>query len=563
MTAVSYDNLRTRALQVMNETAAFANSETRVGSLLRDMVDSAPTDGIDPRAYGAAGTGLVDDKAAVLLAITAAVAAGKPVVGGGATYGIAGNLTLVANAWLRDISFKQLTPAAGTVRTLTSAGGDNIRLENVTVNRNGTGAAGAHQVDAGIYIDGGSGHYFEDVEVYGDDIGSGFALWNATDCDLVRVHAHDIKYLLGADPGNDRVQGIHIANSTRIRLRDCYAHDIGGNFGAGYTLRWSRGYCFSGTTDLQVDGCWVRQVDQGNDMTGGAGNSRFSFSDCYAIECMTWGFKFANTARDGQVDNCTAERCGLSGFVVSGPSGAGMTALASSDILFTGCVSYDSGYATFPGGVVAGTKIGFRVMEGGFDPGLTRGVRFVGCKAHDRQAVPTMAYGFHNDVALSSTDGRYNEAINCVSIGHTGAAFQDLHRARCEVRRNAVQVIGTGAWTAVDWNVETDYGGMHDVAVNNDSVFARRTGAYAAHWGAVFAASATGQRGVRILRNGVVIAGTTVLAANAGGGGTVGVHTSFVSMMDAGDGLKIEVFQDSGGDLDLQTTSGGVVEQVG
>lgn len=40
MTAQTYDNLHGRALQVMNETAGFANSETRVGSLLRDMVDS-------------------------------------------------------------------------------------------------------------------------------------------------------------------------------------------------------------------------------------------------------------------------------------------------------------------------------------------------------------------------------------------------------------------------------------------------------------------------------------------------------------------------------------------
>lgn len=43
MTAQSYTNLRTRALQVMNETAGFANTEVRVGSLLRDMVDSFPT----------------------------------------------------------------------------------------------------------------------------------------------------------------------------------------------------------------------------------------------------------------------------------------------------------------------------------------------------------------------------------------------------------------------------------------------------------------------------------------------------------------------------------------
>lgn len=43
MTAQSWTNLHVRALQVMNETAGFANTEVRVGSLLRDMVDSFPT----------------------------------------------------------------------------------------------------------------------------------------------------------------------------------------------------------------------------------------------------------------------------------------------------------------------------------------------------------------------------------------------------------------------------------------------------------------------------------------------------------------------------------------
>lgn len=519
---------------------------------------------ITPMLFGAAGNGVTSDNAAILNAITAAIAANKPVNGLGKTYAITGNLTLVSNAWLQDIKCKQLTPGAGTVRTLTSAGGNNIKLVRVTVDRNGDGTNGAHQVDAGIYIDGGSGHYFEDVEVYGDDIGSGFALHDATDCELVGVYTHDIKYLLGADPGNDRVQGIHISGCTRVRLRNCRSNDIGGNFGGGYTLRYSRGYCYSGNTDVQVLGCRTNNVDQGNDTTGGVGNQRFLFSDCYAGDCLTYGFKFANTARDGQVNNCLAERCALSGFIVSGPTGAGMTSVATSDIQFTGCVAYDTGYVGLPGTPVAGGKVGFRVSNGTFDLDTTRGIRFVGCKAHDRQATRTMANGYSNDVT-AGLDGsgyaNYNEAVGCVSIGNLGAAFQDMHQPRCEVSRVAVQSIPNNAWTAVDWTADVDLGAMHDNVTANSNVYVRRDGNYRSTWGVVFAANATGQRGVRILKDGSVIPGTTVLV-NAASAGETALSTSWPLEMSTGANLRIEVFQNSGGALNLQTTSGGVVEQV-
>lgn len=564
MTSQTYNNLNTRALQVMNETAGFANTETRVGSLFRDIIDTTLVGGrdyIDPADYGALGDGSTSDNAAWLLAVTAGVAANKPVNGLGKTYGITGNLTLITNAWIEDATFKQLTPAAGTVRTLTSAGGDNIALVRVVVDRNGDGTAGAHQVDAGVYISGGTGHYFEDVEVYGDDIGTGFALVNATDSELVRVHAHDINYLLVADPGNDRVQGIWLSGCTRVDLIDCRAHDIGGDFGGGYTLRYSRGYCFNGNSEYRVLGCRVRMVDQGYDVTGSVGNSRFVFGDCYAGYCLTYGFKAANTARGGQYDNCIAERCNLSGFIASGPTGAGMTAVATLDIQYTGCVAYDIGYTGLPGTAVAGSKIAFRASNGSFDLDTTLGIRWIGCKAIDRQSVRTMANGFETDVAAPS-DGNYNEAVDCTVVGNLGVAFSNLHEPRCEVSRVAVQSITpSGSWMVVDWTAEVDLGAMHSNSSSPSNVYARREGNYRSIWGVVFAASATGQRGVRIVRNGSVVPGTTILVDAAAIGETA-LSTSWSSAMGSGDNLRIEVYQTSGGALNLQTTSGGVVEQV-
>lgn len=90
MTAVSYDNLRTRALQVMNETAGFANSETRVGSLFRDMVDSLSNvaNRFSVATYIAAGTGSLASPAAAFAAADAAAAAvGGTVYVPAGTYG--------------------------------------------------------------------------------------------------------------------------------------------------------------------------------------------------------------------------------------------------------------------------------------------------------------------------------------------------------------------------------------------------------------------------------------------------------------------------------------------
>jgi hypothetical protein len=536
--------------------AALLVPATIAGITYSVSVALAGVDPCDP-AYGAVGDGVTDDKTALVRAITAAVALRRPVCGYGRTYGITGNMTLVEGAWLQDISFIQLTPAAGSVRTITSAGGNNIRLVRVTVDRNGSGTDGAHQDDAGVYISGGTGHRLEEVEVFGDGKGGGVVVYNATDFDLVGVHVHDMSFV---EPGatNDRINGIWCVDCSGFRLDRCLSHDLLGDYGSGLTARYTRGFTFSGSREFQVHGCRTWNVDQGSDVTGASGNSDFHFSGCFAVDCKSVGFKCSNTARDGQFSDCTSVRAGVWGFVVNGPTGAGVTALATSNIQFSDCAAYDTGYAhALP---VAGTKVGFRAMNGSHDPDTTLGIRFIGCKAHDRQASKTMAYGFDNEIA-ANTNGNYNEAKNCVSIGHILLAFHDMHQARCEVSRVAVQPITTATWTPVEWTDEVDLGAMHSTVSNTENVFARREGNYRATFGVTFPSNVSGQRGVRIMRNGGLVPGTTVLV-DASTSGETSLQTSWTSGMSPGDSVRVEVYQDSGISLDLQTNSGGVVEQV-
>jgi hypothetical protein len=108
---------------------------------------------------------------------------------------------------------------------------------------------------------------------------------------------------------------------------------------------------------------------------------------------------------------------------------------------------------------------------------------------------------------------------------------------------------------------------MHDTTSNIDKVYVRRDGVYRSQWGVVFASNGVGQRGVRISQGGVPITGTTVLV-DASKGGQTALQTAWTSIMGRNDTLRIEVFQDSGGTLNMPpslslTTSAGLVEQVG
>ena len=524
-----------------------------VGDLEKRILDY-----IDPANYGAVGTGLVDDRAALLLAITAGVAAGKPVSGMGKTYGISGDLSLISSAWVQDLTLKQLTPADSARTTLYSEGASNLRLIRVKVNRNGTGSSGDLNYACGIYIgrdgNGGSGHLFEDVEVYGDDTGTGFRIRGASDFDCVRLYAHDIKYLLAASPGDDRVQGFWFQDCTDFRVIAPRVRNLGGNFGSGFTTQYSRNP-FGGCENFSLIDAQVSDVDQGIDLTGSDGNNNFRIVGGCVRRAYTWGWKFANSAEDGIITSAEAINCGAAGFVVSGPSAS--AAAMSADLTFIGCSAYDTGSN---GRTVDGMSVGFRVVDGTTTAaGSTRGMRFVDCKAHDRQGVPTMTHGFFNNTA-ANTDGRYNEAVDCVSLGHTVAAFSGMNQARAELTRTPVAV-PTAAWTIVDWDGETDLGALYPGS--GGQIYARRAGEYQIDVGVVFDANATGQRGVRLTgAGGVPIAGPLVLVDAAASGLTC-LNLSWLKTMVIGDEIRVEVWQSSGGSLGLGSTNRAIVRQVG
>lgn len=497
--------------------------------------------------HGAVGDGTTDDTAA----LTAALLTGLRVVGDRTkTYAVTGNQTLPANTWLQDVNLKQLTPTISNCRTLTSSSVNNITLIRVKVNRNGSASTGSMLDDAGIYLVGGSNHLLEDCEVTGNNKGTGISIVNASDFHVVRPYVHDMAYNVGSAPTDDVIQGIWFSGCTNFTVDGGRVENLGGEWPSqSFLTRWSRGFVFGGCTSFTVTGADARSLDQGFDLTGSEGNTRFTLQGCRGHNNYTWSFKFANTARDGRIIGCHDYGGGYAGFVISGPTEASLP--VPMNLTFIGCSAKNTGSVT--SFYNANNPSGFLILEGTFDTSYPRGVRFIGCEAIDEST--TMRYGFRNQIIIpaGTTVYDYNEAIHCTVRGSNLLdEYSGFHApATMAKRNNSPQSISNNAWNDVNWDTEQyDYGEMHNDVSTNNAVYIRRAGLYLVTLQASFAANATGSRKARLSVNSVDRFPEYFTAPTAGT--ACRVNGSATYYFNAGDVLVMQVFQDSGGALNLR-----------
>jgi hypothetical protein len=263
------------------------------------------------------------------------------------------------------------------------------------------------------------------------------------------------------------------------------------------------------------------------------------------------------------VTGATTERCGQYGFFASGPDE--VLSIKTGDITFVNCLALDTGST---GIFVATPPAGFAVQKGSLpaDQAISPlGIRFVNCSAIDRQPTSsrTMKYGFLNAVTAPS-DGRYNECINCVSLGHTASPTKGMHRAFCQVKRTASQSLATsGAWTPVNWNgKDHDEGAMH-AGGTDKYIYARQPGLYEVIVSLEFAFNVTGGRGFRLLKNDVELTGTVVRCPpSTTGGNETRIALTWQVLCAAGDRLSVEAVQQSGAALALTTSSRMIVTKI-
>ena len=371
--------------------------------------------------YGAAGNGTTDDTAAVV----AALAAGVPLTGAKKVYGVTGKISLPAGVDLEDAEFKQLAPGTSlSVTTLEASGVDGVRLVRVKVNRNGDGTNGgfldgspggngAHDSAFGIRINGGKGHYLQDIEAFGDDSGSliGLVGLDATSR-VIRPYAHDAKWARTAAT-DDQLQGLYVYQCVDLTIEKPRIERLTGVLNGVPTARFTRGLPVGASRSLTIEGAYVTKVDQGIDITGGAGNRYIRVEKAVLVEVYTWPVKFANSAQWCIASQCVAYNCGAA-FVASGNSN--LADVRSADNLFIDCYNINCGYT---GQSVVG-KNAFYVIGSGVgtvEPYAAR-TKFVRCHALDLQTVKTMEYGFASNAPASIA----SIIQDCEIIGNTAGA---------------------------------------------------------------------------------------------------------------------------------------------
>lgn len=131
--------------------------------------------------------------------------------------------------------------------------------------------------------------------------------------------------------------------------------------------------------------------------------------------------------------------------------------------------------------------------------------------------------------------------------------FDVSYAPAVRVFHNAAQSIANNAFAALNFNSERfDQAGnaastMHDTVTNNTRLTCRYAGVYQITGNCGFAASATGQRAIRIRLN-----GTTYISSDSrvnAGAVLIDTTTTTLYPLAVNDYVELMVFQDSGGAL--------------
>ena len=534
---------------------------------------------VSPLDYGATADGEND-----AAALKEAMESGFIVDGGGLTYSVDGTVKPTSLKALRNIKLVQIGSRASSNATVLDLRGlSNFSVYNVDIDMGETvGTLYSDDGNNGLYCGGsttGSGtgettvyaenFWLSDIRVTGSGCGTGVHIRNAKNFVATRLMVYDrLAGSTPSDPTNDSQNGVQINNCTAFILSDSIVRNLKTRLGGVATLKWTRGFLFAEVSDCTITNCVGEECDQTFDFSGGVsdtssteykGNRNFTLSACVSKKAGTWGFKFANTTHDGVITGCVASDPGASGFVVSTQNTAitlTNDAFRTQNLDFVGCRSIG------PRGTSWATAMarGFAILG---SPGhaYPRGIRFIDCNATDYQGTPTLVDGFFSDAPVVEYPAAgYNQAtanvcINC-STNNATTPFNGIGAMSCTLTGNGTQSIPGSTWTSLNWNDElSDPCGLHSTSSNNNTAYIKTAGWYEVDSRVPFAANATGDRRLRITKNGNAMDRTTVIQA-PGASISCSVSTRIRAYLAPGDYVAIEAYQDSGGSLNALLNEG-------
>ena len=85
---------------------------------------------------------------------------------------------------------------------------------------------------------------------------------------------------------------------------------------------------------------------------------------------------------------------------------------------FLDCLALDTGYNR----ISFQAPSGYIIRRGDYDSDFPKRIRFIRCRAVDRQANRTMKYGYYSEVDQPPNIEDANELIDCTSAGYVTAA---------------------------------------------------------------------------------------------------------------------------------------------
>jgi hypothetical protein len=524
---------------------------------------------VSPKDFGAAGNGTTNDSAAVKLALES----GFIVDGGGLTYAINGTCTPTSIVGLRNANFKQIgNNTAANVNTLNFVNLSNFTVDNVNIDmganvttlfsddgNSGIKVVGTQSGTSTTYV---KNFKITRVTVTGNGCGTGVHIRHASNFTVDNCTVRDRIAGSSPDPTNDSQNGFEFINCFNFVVSNCLADNLKTRLGGVDTTQWTRGFLFTEAKRFAAVGCIASFVDQGFDFSGVfnatlgyTGNEQWAISGCVSNYCNTFGFKFANVARDGLVSGCIANNTGTAGFVFS-PSAVALAdpKYNTQNIDVVGCKVVNvlgNGWAG------AGAQ-GFRIQSNAIYLDYPRAIRLKDCSVIDTQATPTTLFAYTSDSDIPSypTAG-YNKSVanttqNCTFSDSIPTGYNGLFGPNiCEVTGTATQSIATASFTALNWGVDLiDPTALHSTASNNSNIYIKTSGFYEITAQVLFDVNATGNRQIRLYKNGASIDRTTAISMANTAVNTF-LTTSGFEYLVSGDYISAFAYQNSGGALNV------------
>lgn len=546
------------------QDAAYLSYTPSAAGAVTTTVRASLDERVSPAQFGAIGNGVTDDLAALKLALES----GFPVDGCGLTYAISGTCAPTSFKGLFNANLVQIGDnTTVNVRTLSIVGISDFFIENVHINMgSNVTTLFSDSGNSGLYVGGTNETTFcynfniRGVYVTGNGCGAGIQIRHAKRFSVDGCVIHDRVSGSSPDPTNDSQGGVQIVNCANFTLSNTNVYNLKTRLGGVDLVKWTRGFLFSEIRDCSIIGCSSTSTDQGYDFSGGyvasplyIGNRRFVISGCTANNNGTFGFKFANVAKDGLVANCQANNVGSVGFVFS-PSAVSITGVEhynTQNIDVVGCKVVNAlGTGSF------GTNAtGFRVAAGSIYTTYPRSIRLKNCSVIDTQDTPTTTKAYASDVDLSSLVGQdiANTTTNCTHSSNIPAAYtSSIGPTLCLVTGSSDQSITNATWTDIVWNVDlSDPNDMHSSTVDNENIYVRTSGWYEVKAQVSFDPVAAGKYLCKLLKNNTTIDRTTVTEQAPTTAGPATLITSIIVYAVTGDYFSSQVYQNTGGAVDL------------